>query len=165
MVDSRIPLVDAGGHSLEVIQDGDTVLVRDLTTGVVSRIDQAQLTVSQSVSYGSAGVAIVAGAGLAYAVDPARGLVQRIDPVRLSVVGAPIPLTAPLGRAGIDATGTLWVPTPAAGAVVPVEGGSARPPVRIGADGDPLLLTIAGGTPVVTDPAAGTMTILSGQLG
>jgi hypothetical protein len=177
-VDSRVTLSNAQGHQLEVIQDGSTVLVRDLTTGVISRIDPAQLTVTQSVSYGSPGVTVVAGSGLAYVIDPAKGLVQRIDPVRLSVVGPPIALPPPLGTAGIDARGTLWVPTPATGSVVPVYTAAGGPtagavgtadtaaatagaPVAIGAKGDPLLLTIAGGTPVVTDPDHATMTVLS----
>src|SRR5438445_6767612 len=71
--DARVNLHDAAGHVLTVVQDGSTTLIEDTTTGTVSRIDPAQLTVTQSVSYGSADVQVVAGAGLAYVVDPVKG--------------------------------------------------------------------------------------------
>ncbi|GIH18853.1 fibronectin type III domain-containing protein [Rugosimonospora africana] len=158
--DTRVTLTNAAGHPLKVIQDGDTVLVEDTVTGTVTRIDPAQLTVTQSVSYGSAGVQVVAGGGKAYVVDPVKGLVQPIDPDRLSVIGPPVGLTAPLGTAAVDGHGTAWVPVLRSGQLTPVSGGTAGAPVTVGSPGDLFTLTIAAGTPVVTDVTSATMTVL-----
>ena len=159
--DAGVRLTDAAGHRLKVVQDGGTVIVIDEVTGQVSRIDPAQLDVAESATYGAAGLQVVAGAGLAYVLDPRKGFVLRIDPHTLGVIGAPLALPAPLGRAGIDRAGTLWVPTPATGQVVPVRAGAQGTPVTVGAKHDVLLLTIAGGAPVVTDATSATMDLLA----
>jgi hypothetical protein len=159
--DARLMLHNAQGHPLKVIQDGKVVLVQDTVTGVVSRIDPSALTVSQSVSYGAAGVQIVAGAGLAYAIDPVKGVVQRIDPTQLSAIGTSIPLGGPVGTAALDGQGTLWVPLPKTGQVVPVANGTAGTPVSVGRPNDTLNVTVAAGTPVVSDATQATMTVLS----
>ncbi|WP_194922280.1 hypothetical protein, partial [Catenulispora rubra] len=160
VADARVPIPGSGGHRLQVVQSGGQVVVVDSVTGRVSRIDPSQLTVTQSVDYNTAGVQIVAGAGLAYAIDPDHGVVQQIDLTRLSAIGAPLRLGRQLGAAGIDNQGTLWVPVPALGQLVPVAKGASGPPVTVGLPGDPVALTIAGGTPVATDAARDTMTIL-----
>lgn len=159
--DAGVRLTDAAGHRLKVLQDGATIIVIDEVTGQVSRIDPAQLNVAESATYGAAGVDVVAGAGLAYVLDPRKGFVLRIDPHTLATIGTPLALPAPLGRAGIDKTGTLWVPTPATGQVVPVRNGAQGTPVTVGARHDVLLLTIAGGAPVVTDATSATMRVLA----
>src|SRR5579859_5113918 len=100
--DARVTLIGANGHRLRVIQDGDTVLVQDLDTGVVSRIDPSQLTVSQSAAYSAAGTQLVLGDGVAYLVDPAHGYVQRIDPRQLRAIGAPVAVAGVLGAAAVD---------------------------------------------------------------
>jgi hypothetical protein len=165
--DAEVTLRDAQGHPLKVTQDGDTVLVLDTVTGVVSRIDPAQLRITQSVNYGSAGAQVVARGELAYFIDPAYGIVQRIDVTKLSAVGYPIVLNRRLGAGGIDREGTLWVPAPDAGELVPIADGVVGAPVRVGEPGDVLSLTIANGTPVATNATRNTMTVLSrtgGQL-
>lgn len=159
--DARIGLTNAAGHPLSVTQQGNIVLVTDTVTGVVSRIDPGQLTVTQSVNYGAKDVRVVSGAGLAYELDPAKGIVQQIDPTQLSVIGNAITLTPTLGAAGIDAQGILWVPVPATGQVVPVRNGTAGTPIHAGQPNEPLILTIAAGQPVVTNIAQATMTVLS----
>jgi hypothetical protein len=158
--DSRVTVANAAGHPLSVVQDGNTVIVVDTVTGAVTRIDPAQLTVTQSVSYGSPHVQVVAGGGHAYAVDPARGLVQPIDLGTLSALGSPVSLRAPLGTAAVDQHGTVWVPELATGNVVPVTGSAPGVPVPVGAPGDALALTVARGAPVVTDATNATMTVL-----
>jgi hypothetical protein len=158
--DSRVPVTNAAGHPLSVVQDGNTVIVVDTVTGAVIRIDPAQLTVTQSATYGTPHVQVVAGGGRAYAVDPARGLVQPIDLDRLSAVGAPIALHPPLGAAAVDARGTVWVPELATGNLIPVTGSTVGDPVVVGSPGDALALTVAGGAPVVTDASNATMTVL-----
>jgi hypothetical protein len=157
--DASVPLTNAAGHQLQVTQDGDIVIVLDTVTGTVTRIDAAQLNVSQSVNFGSAGVRVVVGAGQAYVVDKTKGVVPPIDPDRLPPSGAPVALPAPLGDAAVDDRGTLWVPL-ATGELGSVTGSRAGQRVPVGSPGDVLALTIAGGVPVVTDATAGTMTAL-----
>jgi hypothetical protein len=160
-LDARVALHNAQGHPLKVVQDDGVVFVTDTVTGVVSRIDPAKLLVSQSVRYDTAGTQIVVGGGLAYVVDAEHGLVQQIDLTNLSAIGAPLQLPGHLGPAGVDRHGTLWVAAPAAGTLIPVTAGSTGIPVVVGRPGDGLSLTIANGTPVVTDAARATMTVVS----
>ncbi|MGW2314985.1 hypothetical protein [Actinomadura luteofluorescens] len=90
------------GHDIKIIQDGATVLIVDQATGVVSRLDPSQLDVGASRPLGR-GLQVLAGAGRAYTVDSVKGVLQQIDPVALTPVGAPASLTPVLGQAGIDA--------------------------------------------------------------
>lgn len=57
------------GHPIQVAEDGSTVLVVDQQTGVVSRIDPAQLSVPHRYDYGAPGPRLVTGGG----GDPAGG--------------------------------------------------------------------------------------------
>ncbi len=159
--DARVTIHGADGHPLQVVQDRGQVLVVDTVTGVVSRIDPAQLTVSQAVDTGTAGAQIVTGGGVAYLVDAEAGVVQQIDLAKLSAVGAPARLNKRLGPSGVDDRGTLWAPVPADGQLIPVAKGQAGTPVEVGHGGDSLALTIASGTPVVTNSTQATMTVVS----
>ncbi|WP_433472923.1 fibronectin type III domain-containing protein [Spirillospora sp. CA-142024] len=147
------------GHDIKIVQDGATVLIIDLHTGVVSRLDPSQLDIGASRALGK-GIQVLAEAGKAYTVDSVKGVVQQIDPVGLTPVGAPATLPPVLGQAGIDAQGTLWVPVSRDGQVSAFKDGRLRPPVRVGGAGDSLALTIAGGDPVVTDSTAATATVI-----
>jgi len=111
-------------------------------------------------SVGAAGAQVVAGPGIVYLVDSRAGTVQRLDPTSLADMGPPIQLSPPLNAAGIDGVGTLWVPVPGLGELVPVSAGKPAPPVMVGT-ARTLQLTIAGGVPVVTDSAASTLTVLA----
>lgn len=147
------------GHNVKIVQDGATVLIVDLDTGVVSRLDPAQMNIGQSRSFGK-GIQVLAGAGEAYTVDSVKGAVQQIDPVGLTPVGPSGALPPVLGQAGIDAQGTLWVPVSQKGEVSAFKDGRLLPPVRVGEPGDSLALTIAGGAPVVTDSTTATATVI-----
>ncbi|WP_165950388.1 fibronectin type III domain-containing protein [Actinomadura sp. GC306] len=147
------------GHNVKIVQDGATILIVDLDTGVVSRLDPSQLSIGQSRSLGR-GVQVLAGAGKAYTVDSVKGVVQQIDPVGLTPVGASATLPPVLGQAGVDGTGTLWVPVSQKGEVAAFRDGALQPPVRVGAPGAGLALTIAAGHPVVTDSTAATATVV-----
>lgn len=152
-VDGRIENVAKPGSHLKIVQDGATVLLVDQVTGVVSRIEPSQLTVVQTRDFQAARLQLVVSGDAAYAVDP-EGSVQRIDPATLNAVGAPIALPRPLGRSAVDGGGRLWVPVPASGHAVPVRDGVKGQEVSVGEAGDPLVLTIAGGLPVITDTRA-----------
>lgn len=156
-VDGRIAMT-SGGHPLKVVQDGSEVVVVDQVTGRVSRIDPAQLRVAQARGYGP-GIQVVVGSGLAYVIDQARGTVQRMSPGTLAAIGAPVRLRPPLGPAALGRAGVLWVVIPASGQAVPVSHGRAGTPVQVGRPRDQLALTIANGSPLVTDGSTGTVTL------
>ncbi|MEO3804965.1 hypothetical protein [Nonomuraea sp. B1E8] len=159
-VDGRVDLASAEGDALKVVQDGDNVLVVDETTGKVSRIDSTQLEVAQTGKLSAAGTEVVMAAGKAYAVDPRGGTVQQLDPLTVATIGTPIGLKPPLGRAGIDRNGTLWVPVPEEGTLVQVNGAQKGKAVTVGEPGDPLTLTIANGVPLVTNSAAASAMVI-----
>ncbi|MDL4819500.1 fibronectin type III domain-containing protein [Actinomadura opuntiae] len=148
------------GHHIKIVQDGTTVLLVDTDTGVVSRIDPSQLKITTSRAAGGPALQVLAGSGAAYTIDSVKGLVQRIDPVSLAPVGPSATLTAPLGQAGIDAGGNLWVPVPQNGQVVPFQNGRQGTPVTAGRAGDRLALTIAAGTPVIVDGTSATALVV-----
>ncbi len=160
-VDGKVSLPGMTGHPVQISQDGKSVLVLDSKTGEVVRIDAAQLTAGESSDYGAAGLQIVAGGTVSYLVDPAHGTVQRIDPVRTTPVGARISLGARLGTAEVDPEGTLWVPVPGRGQVVPIVAGQRSPAVAVGRPGDDLALTLADGFPVVTDTTSSVAKVLT----
>lgn len=147
------------GHNVKIVQDGGTILIVDEDTGVVSRLDPAQLNIGQSRALGK-GIQVLADAGKAYTVDSVKGVVQQIDPVGLTPVGASASLPPVVGQAGIDGAGTLWVPVAAKGEVAAFKDGALQPPVKVGKPGDDLALTVAAGEPVVTDSTAATATVV-----
>ncbi|QKG20621.1 fibronectin type III domain-containing protein [Actinomadura verrucosospora] len=148
------------GHHIRIVQDGTTVLLVDTDTGVVSRIDPSQLKITGSRAAGGPGLQVLAGSGAAYTIDSVKGVVQRIDPLTLAPAGPAATLTAPLGQAGIDGKGGLWVPVPQSGQVVPFQDGRQGTPVTAGRGGDRLALTIAAGTPVVVDSTSATALVV-----
>lgn len=161
-VDGRVVL-PAGmeGHPVSVAQEGDTTLVLDERTGRVVRLDAAQLTAAQSADYGAAGLQLVSGGASAYVVDPAQGTVQRIDPAMTTAKSPPVELGAQPGAAVVDGEGTLWVPLPGRGTVVPFVEGRKGTAIEVAEAGHALTLTLADGRPVVTDGTAAAMKVLT----
>ncbi|MEV2268243.1 hypothetical protein [Nonomuraea africana] len=157
-------LNDKRGRPMKVVQDGSNVLLVDDTTGFVSRIEPSQLTVSQTRNFGAAGLQLVVSGATAYAVDP-EGSVQRIDLVTLNSAGAPLALPGPLGSARIDGGGRLWVPVTATGEAVPIRAGVKEKAVKVGAAGEELSVTIAGGLPVITNTRAASTVIIGADGG
>jgi hypothetical protein len=158
-------LNDKAGRQLRVVQDGGNVLLVDERTGFVSRVEPSQLSVAQTRDFGAAGLQLAVSGTAGYAVDPAKGTVQQIDPATLNSVGSPITLPGPLGAARIDGGGRLWVPVTAKGEVVPVSQGAAAAPLKVGEPGEELSVTIAGGLPVVVNTRAATATIIGADGG
>ncbi|WP_406290233.1 fibronectin type III domain-containing protein [Embleya sp. NBC_00896] len=189
-VDARITL--PGGQkptSLQVSQDGKTVLVLDERTGQVSRIDPSQLTVAQTSTDGTPNQEIVTGGGNAWRVTPGKGEVQRIDPKpagnapngfgAFALMGEAIVFDdghggrLPFGKTQADADGTLWVPISASGEVIPIRGSERGAPIKVAEPGHPLTLTLAKGVSsssaggrvadriVVTDVTAGKAMMLT----
>ena len=70
------------------------MLIVDQVTGVVSRVDPAHLNVVQGAGYrGAAGMQVVSASGMAYALDQQKGSIQRLDPMTLATMGAPLGMT------------------------------------------------------------------------
>ncbi|MFF3378614.1 hypothetical protein ACFYXF_37385 [Streptomyces sp. NPDC002680] len=149
------------GHPVSVARNGDTTLVLDERTGLVVRIDAAQLTAEQSADYGTAGLQLVSGGAYAYVLDPSKGTVQRIDPALTTPDGPPVALGGRPGAAVVDGQGTLWVPLPDQGTVVPFVKGRKSAAVTVADAGHDLALTVADGRPVVTDRTAAAMKVLT----
>lgn len=163
-VDGKVDL-PTGKHPVSISQDGKTVLVLDKKTGKVVRIDPSQLTAEESTEYSSSDLQLVAGGSYAYVIDPAKGTVQRIDPVTTGPIGKPVDLgVKPLGAAVVDPKGTLWVPQPTNGKVTPFpQGNKAKPLTVAKGRNHNLVMTLANGEAVVTDTTAATTTMLSVQ--
>lgn len=160
-VDGKVNL-PTGKHPVSIAQNGKTVLVLDKSTGKVIRIDPSQLTADQATNYSSSDLQLVSGGSFAYVVDPQKGTVQRIDPERTTPIGTPVSLgTDGLGKAVVDPQGTLWVPEPLKGKVVPFPGGKKGKALTVGKPNHDLEMTLANGKPVVTDTAAAVMTALN----
>lgn len=161
-VDGRIALPSGTtGHPVSVARDGRTPLLLDGRTGRVVRLDAAQLTAAQSTKYGAAGLQLVSGGAYAYLVDPAKGTVQRIDPARTTPEGSPQKLGGRPGNAVVDGTGTLWVPLPDRGTVVPFVAGRRGTAIEVADSGHDLALTLAAGRPVLTDRTAAVTKVLT----
>jgi len=152
---------DMAGHPVSVARDGRTTLVLDERTGRVVRIDASQLTTAQSADYGVAGLQLVSGGAYAYVVDPVKGTAQPIDPAMTTPKSPPVDLGGKPGAAVVDGDGTLWVPLPDEGTVVPFVKGRKAPAVEVADAGHELALTLAGGRPVVTDRTAAAMKVLT----
>ncbi|MDJ0341976.1 fibronectin type III domain-containing protein [Streptomyces sp. H10-C2] len=160
-VDGKVKLPGMNGHAVTIAQDGKTVLVLDKKTGKVVRVDPSQLTAEQSTSYGTSGLQLVSGGTYAYIVDAAKGTVQRIDPALTTPTGDKVELGPGLGAAAVDAQGTLWVPLPGKGTVVPFVNGAKSAEVKVAAPDHDLVLTLAQGQPVVTDRTDAVTKVLS----
>ncbi|OAA28490.1 hypothetical protein UG55_10052 [Frankia sp. EI5c] len=149
--DFNVELAASRGHPVELTQDGVSVLVTDLETGEVSRIDPATMELV-SRSFGeSAAVRVVALGDLAYVIETDTGVVTRIDPRTLDIIGERIHLDAPVTGAGLDADGVLWVAVARSGELIAVRDGRRLLAVPVSAPGSALTMTVAGGRPVAVD--------------
>ncbi|EFC80019.1 hypothetical protein [Parafrankia sp. EUN1f] len=149
--DFNVELAASRGHRVELTQDGVSVLVTDLETGVVSRIDPATMELV-SRSFGQSGpVRVVALGELAYVIETATGTVTRIDPRTLDIVGAQVLLGAPVTGAGLDADRVLWVALAGRGDLVAIRDGRVATTVSVAAPGAGLTMTMAAGRPVAVD--------------
>ncbi|MEV5829515.1 fibronectin type III domain-containing protein [Spirillospora sp. NPDC052242] len=159
-VDGKAPLpANARGNRIKVVQDGTTILIVDQETGVVSRLDPAQMKIAGSAEFG-AGIQVLAQDGRAYTVDSVNGGVQQLDAITLQPVGEAARLDPVLGQAGIGARGDLWVPVAVHGRLAGYRDGRLHEPVDVGEPGHDLTLTIAAGTPIVVDSTAATATVV-----
>lgn len=157
---AEIVLPGTAGHRLQISQDGDTILVYDPSTGVLTKIDSGRLTAGPARAT-VPGVRLVAGPKAAYLVDYGAGTVQRIDLATLENVGPVLRIPGHLGTAGVDAQGTLWVPRSDDGMVVPVTSAGLGTPVDVQGRGSDLAVSVVGGRPIVVDATKGRVSVLT----
>lgn len=151
---AQLLLKGAAGHQLVVSQIGEQVLVLDETTGVLVRINPAQLLLGAQAKVGT-GSAVVAGIAATYVVNYGAQTVQRIDPVTLRQLGPTVSLPWPPAQgAVVDSAGTLWLPIPSTGSVVPVTSAGLGRPVRVGAVAANVVMTSANGVPIAVNRTA-----------
>ncbi|WP_436772192.1 fibronectin type III domain-containing protein [Yinghuangia sp. YIM S09857] len=148
---------------LDVVQEGQGLLVLDRSTGVVTRIDPGQLTVAQAKSFDSARMRIVASEDSTWAVDEAAATVQRIDRVTLGPDGKMVQLPGKPEAARIDEEDVLWVLVPSKGTAIPVADDELGEPAVVGEPGERARLTVAAGRAAVLNTKAGTLSVLSSE--
>lgn len=158
---AAVLLRGASGHRLLVTQEGGVVLVLDAATGLLVRINTLQLLLGASLNI-PRGSTVVASVAATYVVDYGARTVQRIDPVTLKPLGPLISLRwQPAGTAVVDKAGTLWVPAPVIGSVVPVTGSGTGRPIKVSALGADVVMTSANGVPIAVDRTARRLTVVS----
>ena len=159
-VDATVALPRSQGD-LRVVQVDGVAYVTD-ADGRLSRIDPAQLEVSQETLLPSSNARLVAGGGRLYAVDAAAGTVRELDPVQLTSIGPAVFVGQPLGAAVVDEHGVLWVTDTTTGRVVAVDGHMVGSAHQVAAPGVDVRLSVVGPDIVAVNPSTSTATVVSG---
>ena len=159
-VDATVALPRSQGD-LRVVQVDGVAYVTD-ADGRLSRIDPAQLEVSQETLLPSSNARLVAGGGRLYAVDAAAGTVRELDPVQLTSIGPAVFVGQPLGAAVVDEHGVLWVTDTTTGRVVAVDGHTVGSAHQVAAPGVDVRLSVVGPDIVAVNPSTSTATVVSG---
>jgi Fibronectin type III domain len=150
-VDTRYKVVDAQGHVIQISQTDRYLVLRDLSTGQVSSLNLATLQIAATTrTTAGLGITIALSGDSAFVVDTVQGVVQQLDPLSLTPVGAPLRFPPGLSGGTFDNAGTLWLAVPGEGTVVAIRpAGTARPAgARSGGAAPP-----AGGGPTVVRSA------------
>ena len=151
---AALVLKGARGDRLIVTQVGGRVLVLDATTGLLVRINPVELLLGASLSYRPGqhrgGRARRDLRGQLLQPAPCSGSTRS----RLSRSALDRLRWQPSGTAIVDKSGTLWVPVPAIGSVVPVTSAGAGRPVKVSAIGANVVMTSANGVPIAVDRTA-----------
>jgi hypothetical protein len=161
--------VAPAGTRLDVVQQGTTAYAVNHGDGSVRRVDGATFTVGPPVvplPEAGAGLAVFAGPGAVYALDPGRGILSGADPRSLAPRLGPVSVAPSLATEGaaFDDSGRLWLLDPGTGDLVWVDK-DGRHTRRGAAQPGGGMLVLAGGAPVLVDPAARTASLLDRRTG
>lgn len=151
-VDTRVNVPKGRGHQLQVSQNDRFVLLRDVSTGVVSSMDLTSLQIAAGPPTTTGiGVSVALRDDAAFVIDAVRGVVQQIDPRSLQQIGEP--LLYPPGITGgvFDGKGRLWIAVPSEGTVSAI---TAAPLPSGGPGGGAGAATAAGPRLVRTESVA-----------
>ncbi len=130
--------------------------------GHLSRIDPAQLVVSQETTLPSSNSQLIGGGGRLYVVDNATGTVRELDPGGLTSIGQTDPLGELLGTAVVDDDGVLWIPDLTTGTVMAVDGRTVASTTQVASPGDDVRLSVVNGIVVAINTSASTVTQIAG---
>ena len=117
-VDTRVDVPGARGHQLEVSQNDEFVILRDLTTGTISSMDLTTLqTFATYPSNAGLGVSVALDKDAAFVVDAVRGEVRQLDPRTLVAIGDALHFPPGITGGLFDGKGRLWIAIPEQGTV------------------------------------------------
>lgn len=164
-VDGRVQLPQPVKGPLELVQDGDDVLVLDRGTGLVSQIDPAQLSITQTQEFEGARLRLVGNGDVAYVIDEQAGTVQQIksgsEEAEVIATGEPIALKTRIGGGKVGDDDVLWVLVPDRGEALPIVDGKAGTPVKVAEPGDTVRLTAADGRVAAVNTKSGRLIMLT----
>lgn len=163
--DARVEIPDAAGNMVQIVQNDEYLILRDLTTGNVSAIDLRTLDLTgEATTAPGDGVRLALYEDRAFIVDRLQGQVAQVDPNDLSAVGETLSFPSGLTGGSFDSDGRLWIGVPREGTLVSVAGGDDGASVtgtEVVADpGQDLSLTVLGDGVAVLNRTAQTVTTL-----
>jgi len=118
-VDTRVDVPQARGHQMQVSQSDRFVILRDVSTGLVSTMDLTSLQVAASTfpTGSGLGVSVALQDDAAFIVDSVRGEVRQIDPHTLAPIGQSLRYPPGITGGVFDGKGRLWIAVPSEGTV------------------------------------------------
>ncbi|MBA3488785.1 MAG: hypothetical protein H0T78_04435, partial [Longispora sp.] len=123
-VDTRTKVKDSQGHEVQVTQSDRYLIIRDLTTGVITSIDLSTLQVAATLnSVPGFGISLALHNDVAFVIDSLQGVVRQVDPLTLVPLGHPIQFPPGLRGGEFDSEGRLWLLVPSEGTVLAVRAG------------------------------------------
>ncbi len=149
-----------GKQTLQVVQvSSGVVYVVNNATGEVTRLPtdslEPQPVDARPTAPGS--VQVVTGGGQTYLLDPGAGRVTLLPSEPTATGRAEVPATG-VDQLVVDPAGTAWGYATKSGDLYEIVGGQVRGKRHVAAGGDPAVLTLAGGAPVLYNAATGAAT-------
>ncbi|TQS41970.1 fibronectin type III domain-containing protein [Cryptosporangium phraense] len=111
-----------------------SAIVLDRGARTVSRIDGAHLSVARAKELSWSPDTILSRTTSAYLVDVSAGQVSYIDPNSLDELKVPIRLGVAVGTPILTGDGSLWIPVPSTGEIIPIRKGLRESAVRVSPD-------------------------------
>lgn len=121
-VDTRYKVADGQGHTMQVTQNDQYVVLRDLATGRISVLDLAGLKLGSSTqTTPGLGITVALHEDTAFLIDSTQGLVRQMNPATLTPVGKAMSFPPGIAGGGFDHQGRLWLLVPSEGTAVAIE--------------------------------------------
>ncbi len=162
--DAELLDMGRGTNRISVVHRDNQVYLVDTVLGSVTHLDPATLelgdttTVPGAPKGGTGSVEVATGGGTTALVDLQRGILQRVDQVKLTPVGRPVKVQGGLTGAVADSSGVLWLGTGRAGVVLRVDKAGKQTPIPVASEGLAVTVTLVGDAPVVLVQPGGLIT-------
>jgi len=119
--DTRQAVPNSKGHPVELSQSDRYLIMRDLSTGKVSSLDPATLSITSTMdTQQGIGITIALHNDSAFIVDAAQGVVRQLDPATLQPIGETLRFPPGITGGSFDGKGRLWVAIPSEGTVTSI---------------------------------------------